>query len=135
MLALFHELALGSIPRSTFWVPKAVKTGTIEFKFILDPWDTFNIQGGALQILVTSAILASRILGSIKNGFKIHKSNLEKVTLASFLKKWYFVIKIVLTYSEKKLFWPNVRKNCSSVGEKLLKFMAEGREFAKILDH
>ena len=32
-----------------------------------------------------------------------------------------------------KLFWPTVRKNCSSDQEKLLKFEAEGREFAKIL--
>ena len=32
-----------------------------------------------------------------------------------------------------KLFWPTVRKNYSSDGEKLLKFEAEGREFAKIL--
>ena len=39
-------------------------------------------------------------------------------------KKWHFVSKIVLTYCEK---------NCSSNQEKLLKFEAEGREFAKIL--
>ena len=32
-----------------------------------------------------------------------------------------------------KLFWPTVRKNFSSVQEKLLRFEAEGREFAKIL--
>ena len=38
--------------------------------------------------------------------------------------KWYFVTKIVLTYCEK---------NCSSDQEKLLKFEAEGQEFAKIL--
>ena len=31
------------------------------------------------------------------------------------------------------LFWPTVRKNCSSDREKRLKFEAEGREFAKIL--
>ena len=30
-----------------------------------------------------------------------------------------------------KLFWPTVRKNCSSDREKLLKFEAEGREFQK----
>ena len=40
------------------------------------------------------------------------------------LENWYFVTKIVLTYCEK---------NCSSDGEKLLKFEAEGREFAKFL--
>ena len=34
-----------------------------------------------------------------------------------------------------KLFWPTVRKNCSSDREKLLKLEAEGREFAKFLDH
>ena len=32
-----------------------------------------------------------------------------------------------------KLFSPTVRKNCSSLREKFLKFVAEGREFAKIL--
>ena len=32
-----------------------------------------------------------------------------------------------------KLFWPTVRKNCSTDREKLLKFEAEGREFAKVL--
>ena len=37
---------------------------------------------------------------------------------------WYFVTKIVLTYCEK---------NYSSDREKLLKFEAEGREFAKFL--
>jgi hypothetical protein len=32
-----------------------------------------------------------------------------------------------------KLFWPTVRKNCSSNREKVLKFEAEAREFAKNL--
>ena len=32
-----------------------------------------------------------------------------------------------------KLFWPTVRKNCSSDREQLLKFEAEGWELAKIL--
>ena len=32
-----------------------------------------------------------------------------------------------------KLFGPTVRKKCSSDREKLLKFEAEGREFAKFL--
>ena len=32
-----------------------------------------------------------------------------------------------------KLFWPTVRKKCSSDWEKLLKFEADGWEFAKIL--
>ena len=34
-----------------------------------------------------------------------------------------------------KLFWPTVRKYCSSVREKLLKFEAEGQEFSKFWDH
>ena len=36
--------------------------------------------------------------------------------------EWYFVTKIVLTYCEKKLF---------QILRKILKFEAEGREFAK----
>ena len=34
-----------------------------------------------------------------------------------------------------KLFWPTVRKNCSSDRRKLLKFEAEGREFPNFWDH
>ena len=45
--------------------------------------------------------------------------------LSSEIEEWYFVTKIVLTYT--------VRKNCSSDREKLLKFESEGREFAKLL--
>ena len=32
-----------------------------------------------------------------------------------------------------KLFWPTVRKNCSSDREKVLKFQAEGQEFLNLL--
>ena len=34
-----------------------------------------------------------------------------------------------------KLFWPTMRKNCSCDREKVLKFEAEGEEFAKFWDH
>ena len=34
-----------------------------------------------------------------------------------------------------KLFWPTVRKKCSSDREKLLKFKAEGLEFSKFWDY
>ena len=34
-----------------------------------------------------------------------------------------------------KLFWPLWEKNCSSDREKVLKFGAEGQEFAKLWDH
>ena len=43
-----------------------------------------------------------------------------------FFRKMVFVFKIVLTYCEKKLFYLVIEK-------KLLKFEAEGLEFAKIL--
>ena len=51
--------------------------------------------------------------------FKVFLKNM------SHMYKWYFVTKIVLTDC--------VRKNCSSDREKLSKFEAEGREFAKFL--
>ena len=65
--------------------------------------------------------------------FRLNHSYTQ-ITLASYLrsqnpvmlsknkwrKKWYFVTKIVLTY-------------CSSDRENVLKFVAEGREFAKTL--
>ena len=34
-----------------------------------------------------------------------------------------------------KLFWPTDRKNCPSGREKLLKFEAEGQEFANFWDY
>ena len=43
---------------------------------------------------------------------------------------WFFLKNGILS---PKLFWPSVRKTCSSDQEKLLKFEAEGREFAKVL--
>ena len=46
------------------------------------------------------------------------------MTKIAVFKQWYFVAKIALTYC---------KKNCSSDREKLLKFEAEGREFAKFL--
>ena len=51
---------------------------------------------------------------------------------------WYFVHIFFSSFPVKngillpKLLWPTVRKNCSSDREKLLKFNAEGWEFAKI---
>ena len=64
------------------------------------------------------------------------------------LAEWYNIVEQVWLFFKKrhfffqcgkhgillpKLFWPTVRKNCSSDWEKLLKFEAEGREFAKFL--
>ena len=46
---------------------------------------------------------------------------------------WWFSIRIGILLP--KLFWPTVRKKCSSDWEKLLKFQAEGREFQKFWDH
>ena len=47
------------------------------------------------------------------------------------VEKIFFISK--QQYLLRNLFWPTVRKNCSSDQEKLLKFKAEGREFAKFL--
>ena len=42
-------------------------------------------------------------------------------------------LNIIIGILLPKLFWPTVRKNCSGAREKLLKFEAEGREFANFL--
>ena len=47
-----------------------------------------------------------------------------KLSLVSISEEWYFATKIVVTYCEKKY-------SCDR--EELLKFEAEGQEFAKIL--
>ena len=49
--------------------------------------------------------------------------------------KWKWLVIYIAEFSIllPKLFWPTVRKNCSSDREKLLKFEAESREFANFL--
>ena len=54
---------------------------------------------------------------------------LEKFEEQCNVECWIMKIGILLT----KLFWPTVRRNCSSDWEKILKFEAEGQEFAKFL--
>ena len=58
--------------------------------------------------------------------------NCKKITISK-----YFPLRYVKYCKQHgilipKLFWPTVRKNCSTDWEKLLKFEAEGREFAKL---
>ena len=48
---------------------------------------------------------------------------------------WKHVRKVRNGILLPKLFWPTVRKNCSSDREKLLKFEAESREFSKFLNN
>ena len=47
--------------------------------------------------------------------------------------KKVFQIHICIGILFPKLYWPTVRKNCCSDREKLLRFEAEGREFAQCL--
>ena len=49
-------------------------------------------------------------------------------TMLVFFKKMFKEMVCLLP----KLFWPTVRKKCSSDQENVLKFKAEGQEFAKI---
>ena len=62
-----------------------------------------------------------------KNLIQVHLSNDIGTQTCLRIKnyKWYFVTKIVMAYCA----------NCSTDREKLLKFKAEGQEFAKFLDH
>ena len=51
---------------------------------------------------------------------------------------YFGLVDATINASEKdlpvlKLFWPSVRKNCSSDRQKLLKFEPEDQEFAKCL--
>ena len=71
-----------------------------------------------------------------------HMGNLhcEHISLGTSRKKRKEKVTTTLSYAYiysgillPKLFWPTVRKNCSSDWEKILKFEAEGREFAKFL--
>ena len=91
--------------------------------------DCLVSDGAGKGELSQKKILASSIIP--KN--KLKNSNfcprlLGQKFCVPFWKNW----KMVHILSPK-LFWPTVRKNSSSDWEKLLKFEAEGREFAKNL--
>ena len=60
------------------------------------------------------------------------RKKVEKV-IKTAIRGFLLPIKYLLWYLLPKLFWPTVRKNCSSDREKLLKFEAESQEFSKIL--
>ena len=60
-------------------------------------------------------------------------SNPESTTTESNLRKWVLSFAFINGILLPELLWPTVRKNCSSDQEKLLKFKAEGRRFAKFL--
>ena len=55
----------------------------------------------------------------------------ELIEVVVTVQVFFFSSKIQEIVLFPKLFLPTVRKNCSSEREKLLKFEAEGREFAK----
>ena len=63
------------------------------------------------------------------NDENIDKYKCHKYLKGKKIKNCIYIIGILLP----KLFWPTVRKNCSSDLEKLLKFGAEGQEFSKLL--
>ena len=74
--------------------------------------------------------------------YSIHATNSSWIygVLKKIIEYFRFCMKTVCRSSSiemgvlfTKLFWPTVRKICSSDREKLLKFKAEGREFAKFL--
>ena len=66
---------------------------------------------------------------------KCKSRHLRKKVLSRVSSKLYFVIKIVLNYCEKKLFWTTVRKNCSIDREKLWNSMLKAENFQRFWDH
>ena len=69
--------------------------------------------------------------GDLQFSFNLFKSNGKLFDFKSGTKENNFVTRSGILLP--KLFWPTVRKNCSSHQEKLLKFEAEGQEFANLL--
>ena len=57
---------------------------------------------------------------------------LSPICFTNFFHKFFSVWAVENGILLPKLFWPTVRKNCSSDREKNLKFEADGREFANI---
>ena len=107
-------------------------------KPILSVFRSFFWKNPGLHNLLYYPIIMAHVRYSFLNywlwpGFFSSVTLLKQHTELSFstkaLKGWQFKNGIWLP----KLFWLTVRKNCSRDIQKLLKFEAEGREFAKFL--
>ena len=75
-----------------------------------------------------SSIFESQICKS-----KMHLNFLSLIKIINLVDKNYVDIFLRKSILLPKLFWPTVRKKCSHDREILLKFEAEGREFANFL--
>ena len=80
----------------------------------------------ACRNLIIGSLSICSLLSALSNtlGSKI-------ICIHKYVVRFDFVLRIGIFLP--KLFWPTVRKNCSTDWEKILKFEAEGWEFAKIL--
>ena len=93
---------------------------------------------------MTSCLAELKVTPTFCFAFKIHDnvtatSHYHSKLILRYLfgnekKIWPFCCKSRNGILLPKLFWPTVRKNCSSDWEKLLKFKAEGKDFAKFLN-
>ena len=89
------------------------------------------MKGESFQIIIVNLIpsfngtfSATELSTNLHTHLIIMKNYRTSLTFYEFLKNGILL---------PKLFWPTVRKKCSSDREKLLKFEVEGREFAKFL--
>ena len=85
--------------------------------------DQMKVKFKTIQMLPTFRLRALLFLHFKENSCQSKKKYCKKILV-------YISVNGILL---PKLFWPTVRKNCSSDREKLLKFEAESREFSKIL--
>ena len=104
---------------------------TIRYFCLPNQWKAYWRNESLTQILVLS-LLTKKVFMAFWVTFHLFR---RKKCLIIFEQN----LEITITVKRKsgillpKLFWPTVNKNCSSDWEKLLKFEAEGREFAKFL--
>ena len=97
---------------------------------LLSNWEFLYIYGFLILIFSKHRCLFARLIKvqNTQHGVCIHSSILRSCGNFSW-RPFVQRNRILLP----KLFWPTVRKNCSSDREELLKFEAEGQEFANFL--
>ena len=113
-----------------------------DFGSILCYWEWCSQNPGpkTKQLMLQQDWSYKKALKSRLNYKSMHWESNWAVLICAKVRKFLKEIVVSLLFSIKnngillpKLFWPTVRKNCSSDREQLLKFEAEGRDFAKIL--
>ena len=125
-----HPLTIG---RNTFLLKSyffllfcVIPTKSKFYLYHQDLWELCAVYKQLFLLFTTQSPSLTLLFMKDSNCFQKEMTTIEKQEHARIASNYNGILL-------PKLFWPTVRKNCSSDPENLLKFEAEGREFSNFL--